>query len=169
MMLRSTKIVYRPELIETRINKPKQLGRFLVALYIGLMCNLLMYQNHFTKNELIIFEPRSDLYNVNKAYSENISYSLVVKPVPKPDIVVVSQNTNFSTKIMESRPILEKIVSSDNNKTDTLLAFAKNISNVSNYKNILIMFREFSGGIEVDQVIYYTRPVSEIAEIYIIW
>ena len=164
-MLRSTKIVYRPELIETRINKPKQLGTFLFALYFGLMCNLLIYQNHFTKNELIIFEPRSDLYNVNKNYSENISYSLVVKPVPKPDIVVVSQNANFSTKIMESRPILEKIVSSDFNRTDTLLAFAKNISN----GNTLVMFREFSGGIEVDQVIYYTRPVSEIAEIYIIW
>ncbi len=167
-MLRSTKIVYRPEQIETRINKPKQLGRFLFALYIGLMCNLLMYQNHFTKNELIIFEPSSDLYIVNN-YSENISYSLVVKPVPKPDIVVFSQNANFSTKIMESRFILEKIVSSDNNRTETLLGFAKNISELSNNKNTLIMFREFSDGFEMDPVIYYTRPVSEIAEIYIIW
>ena len=164
-MLRSTKIVYRPEPIETRINQPKQLGTFLFVLYIGLMCNLLIYQNHFTKNELIIFEPNNDLYNLNKNYSENISYSLVVKPLPKPDIVVVSQNANFSTKIMESRPILEKIVSSDYNRTETLLAFAKNINN----RNTLIMFREFSDGIEVDQVIYYTRPVSEIAEIYIIW
>ena len=167
-MLRSTKIVYRPELIETRMNQPKQLGIFLFTLYFGLMCNLLMYQ-HFTKNELIIFEPNNDLFNVTTHYAENISYSLVVKPLPKPDIVVVSQNANFSTKIMESRPILEKIVSSDYNRTETLLAFAKNISNLSNNRNTLIMFREFSDGIEVDQVIYYTRPVSEIAEIYIIW
>ena len=164
-MLRSTKIVYRPELIETRINQPKQLGRFLIAMYVGLMCNFLIYQNHLPKNELIIFEPHNDLYNLNNNYSENISYSLVVKPVPKPDIVAVSQNTNFSTKIMESRPILEKILSSDYNRTETLLGFAENL----NYKNTLIMFREFLDGTELEQVIYYTRPVSEIAEIYIIW
>ncbi len=168
-MLRSTKIVYRPEPIETRINQPKQFGRFFLALYIGLMCNLLIYQNHFTKNELIIFEPNNDLYNLNNNYSENISYSLVVKPVPKPDIVVFSQNANFSTKIMESRSILEKMVSSDYNRTETLLGFAENISKLSNNKNTLIMFREFSGGIEIEPVIYYNRPVSEIAEIYIIW
>ncbi len=164
-MLRSKKIVYRPEHIDTRISQPKQLGTFLFALYFGLTCNLIMYQNHFTKNELSIFEPRSDLYKVNKDYSGNISYSLVVKPFPKPDIVVFSQNGNISTKIMESRPILEKIVLSDYNRTDALLQFAKNLNN----RNTLIMFREFLGGIELDQVIYYTRPVIDIAEIYIIW
>ena len=164
-MLRSTKIVYRPQLIETRINKPKQLGTFLFALFIGLMCNLMLYQNHYTKNDLIIFEPNSDLYKVNNNYFGNISYSLVVKPVPKPDIVVSSQNVNISTKLMESRPLLEKILSSDYNRTDTLLEFAKNLNNGTT----LIMFREFSGGIELETVIYYARPVSEIAEIYIIW
>ena len=164
-MLRSKKIVYRPEHIDTRISQPKQLGTFLFALYFGLTCNLIMYQNHFTKNELSIFEPRSDLYKVNNDYSVNVSYSLVVKPFPKPDIVVFSQNGNISTKILESKPILEKIVLSDYNRTDALLEFAKNLNN----RNTLIMFREFLAGIELDKVIYYTRPVVDIAEIYILW
>ena len=170
-MLRSKKTVHRPACDDVPIQKQKQLGKFFIALYFGLMCNLFIYQSNYNynKKELIVFE-LSDLYDTNSSKNMPFIYSLMVKPVPKPDIFVFSPNTNLTNNITEFKPILEKLlVSSDYNRTESLWLFAKNISRLTHPKNVLIMFREFSGSIELEPVIYYTRPVDEIAEIYIIW
>ena len=79
-MLRSTKIVYRPELIETRMNQPKQLGIFLFTLYFGLMCNLECNLDSFSmfkkcRNVIII-----DWANIiNKIHDNIYNYNIIFK------------------------------------------------------------------------------------------
>ena len=165
MMLRNKKVVIRPAVNSSEYSG--QTAKFFVLFLAGLMCYVYNYENKLFNTDIVLYNSTSMI--VKEEPLVNIS----VRVVPKPDILFYSPNQYLADNLTDNKLVLESLLFSletVQNRTDAMLLFAENVSYMANNeKNTLVIVREFCSGKELEPVVYYSRPVDEILEAYLIW
>ena len=164
-MLRNKKVVSRPAL-DKSADYSGQNVRFFLLFLAGLMCYVYNYENRLFGKDIIVYNP--DVFVAEEPMA-NIS----VRVVPRPDILFYSPNQYLADNLTDNKLVLESLVFSletIQNRTEAMLLFAENVAYMANdQKNTLVLVREFCSGHELEQVVYYSRPVEEVLEVYLVW
>lgn len=165
MMLRNKKVVIRPAINSSKYSS--QSDKFFLLFLAGLMFYVYNYENQLFNKDIVLYNSSSVI--VREEPIVNVS----VRVIPKPDILFYSPNQYLADNLTDNKLVLESLLFSletVQNRTDAMLLFAENLAYMANNeKNTLVIVREFCSGKELEPVVYYSRPVDEILETYLIW